>query len=173
MALTGTQFTTYLNEAYIPRVHSMVFFNSWWMSQPFFSVVQPQECPGGPTINHLLDYSETINAEAYARGAPMPDPDATTSIRAYHNKDYFQGAAKVYGDQISQTRGFDAWNVAQTPDGKAIQKSVTNLVDLMATTFLTDLAAQVDSTTAFSDASLSRSTYACASYEAAAGGALN
>lgn len=172
MALTGTQYTEYLNEAYIPRVHSMVFFNSWWLNQPFFEVVQPAACPGGPSINLLLDYSETTNAEVYARGAPMPDPDTTSSIRAYHTKDFFQGSAKVYGDQKAQTVGTDAWNVAQDPNQKAINQSVKNMVDLMSTTFLTDLGAHVDSATAYSDASLTRATYACAAYEAAAGGAL-
>ena len=172
MALTGLQYTEYLNNAYIPRVHAMTFWNNWWLNQPYFEVVQPGSCPGGPDINHLLDYSETTNAEAYVRGAPIPDPDSTSSIRAYHTKDYFQGSAKVYGDQKSQTQGSDALNVAISPDQKAINTSVKNMVDLMSTTFLTDLAAQVDSTTAFSDASLSRSTYACASYEVGSVGAL-
>jgi len=166
MALTGMQFDAYLNNAYIPRVHSMTFWNSWWLNQPYFEVVQPEGSnPGGAEINGLLDYSETTNAEVYVRGAPIPDPDSTDTIRYYHNKDYFQATAKVYGDQMSQTRGFDALNVPITPETKAIDTSVKNLVDLMSTTFLTDLAAQVDSTTAYSDASLSRATYNCASYE--------
>ncbi|MHC4179380.1 MAG: hypothetical protein ACYSWU_17850, partial [Planctomycetota bacterium] len=108
----------------------------------------------------------------YVRGAPMPDPDTLNSVRAYFTKDHFQASAKVYGDVQAQAAGTDGTQIAINMQQKAIDACLKNLVDLMSTTFLTDLAAQVDETTALGDGSLTRSTYSLASYEAAAGGAL-
>jgi hypothetical protein len=171
MAIAGDTFTTYLATRYIPTAVQTIFWNSWFMNQPYFEVVDYGRTPKGPSINSIIDYSVSTNAEVYAQGAPMPTPDTLNSVRAYFNKDTFQGSAKVYGDTIAQAAGDGTW-VQMEPQTTAIDTSLKNLVDLMSTTVLTDLAAQVDSTTAYSDASLARATYSLASYEQAAGGAL-
>lgn len=172
MALTGDTYSVYLTESYIPTVTQTVFWNSWYMSQPFFEIVQPGACPSGTAIRGVLDYAVTTNAEVYVQGAPMPDPDTLSTVEYYHTKDYFQVAAKVYGDTISQLGGKDSPIAQIAPREKAISTSIKNAVDLAATTLLTDLGSQVDSTTTYSDSALNRTTYSIASYEAGAGGAL-
>jgi hypothetical protein len=171
MAITGDAFTTYLNSAYLPKAMQTVFWNSWWANPDSpFEIVTGQ--PGGPDINELYDYGVSTNAEVYVRGAPMPDPDTLNSIRAYFTKDHFQASAKVYGDVQAQAAGAGGLNVPISMQTKAIDTCLKNLVDLMSTTFITDLGAQVDSTTALGDGSLTRATYSLASYESAVGGAL-
>ena len=173
MALTGDTFTTYLRSNYIPEAIQTVFWNSWWM-QPNspFTVVPPEACPSGPDVNQIYDYATTTNAEVYVRGAPMPDPDTLSSVRAYFTKDFFQVAAKVYGDVQAMASGSGGLNVAIDMQTKAIDNALKNLVDLMATTYLTDLGAQVDSATALGDGSLTRSTYSLQSDETAVSAAL-
>ena len=174
MAISGNLYSTYLNTTYIPMVTSEIFWNQWWVNQPFFEVVQPgdaRNCPGGSTINIVLDYAVSTNAEAYVQGAPMPTAHTLSDVRAYFNKDYYQEGGKVYGDTMSQLGG-GGGNVPIDPQQKAIQTSIKNAVDLASTTMLTDLAGQVDSTTAYSDASLSRTTYSLASSETGSVGAL-
>ncbi len=171
MAITGDAFTTYLNEAYLPKAMQTVCWNSWWANpdSPFEVVTGG---PGGPSINELYDYSVSSNAEVYVRGAPMPDPDTLNSVRAYFTKDHFQATGKVYGDVQAQAAGANGLNVPINMQTKAIDAVLKNLVDLMSTTFITDLGAQVDSSTALGDSSLTRSTYSLQSYESAVSGVL-
>ena len=174
MAISGNLYTNYLATTYVPKVTSEIFWNQWWTKQPFFEVVQPgdaRNCPGGSTINVLLDYSVSTNAEAYVQGAPMPTAHTLSDIRAYFTKDYYQEGGKVYGDTMSQLGG-GGGNVPVDPQQKAIQTSILNAIELASTTMLTDLAAQVDSSTAYSDASLNRTTYSLASSETTTVGTL-
>jgi len=174
MAISGNLYSTYLNTTYIPKETSTIFWNQWWVNQPFFEIVQPGNplnCPGGSTINIALDYAVSTNAEAYVQGAPMPVAHTLSDVRAYVTKDYFQEGGKVHGDTISQLGG-GGGNVPIDPVQKAIRTSILNATDLASTTMLTDLASFVDSTTAYSDASLNRTTYSIAAYEDAHSGAL-
>lgn len=174
MAISGNLYSSYLNTTYIPKETSTIFWNQWWVNQPFFEIVQPGNplnCPGGSTINIVLDYAVSTNAEVYVQGAPMPVAHTLSDVRAYMNKDYYQEGGKVHGDTMSQL-GSGMGNVPVDPAQKAIQTSILNAMDLASTTMLTDLASFVDATTAYSDASLARATYSIAAYEANAGGAL-
>ena len=162
-------FTQYLNEVYVPRAIQNVVWNSWWMNQPHFEIVNGH---GGAEINVLIDASTSTNAEIYSQGAPMPDPDTTTHVRAYFNKDTFQGTAKVYGDTQAQLLGANATNVPLAAQQKAIDVSLKNMIDLMSTTMIADLALHVDAGNTYSDAALVRATYALASIETGSVGAL-
>jgi hypothetical protein len=171
MALTGSQFTVYRNEDYVTEVTNNVFHNSWVLDQRFFDVVGPGESPGGASIDFIIDYSETTNAGTFTVGTPMPDEDTTNSIRAYFNKDYYHASAKTYKilkNQMIVNR--NGTNVPINPDQKAIDKASKNLIDVISTTCYADLATQVDSAAAFSDASLTRATYGIAASETAVGG---
>ena len=100
MAISGNLYSSYLANTYIPKVTSTIFWNQWWVNQPFFEIVQPGNplnCPGGAEINVILDYAVSTNVEAYVQGAPMPVAHTLSDVRAYHNKDYFQeGAYRVF-----------------------------------------------------------------------------
>ena len=182
MAITGDQFTAYMNEAYIPSVFRSFFQNTWWLGPqdemgqfPLspFTVVQPGQCPGGPNVNGLIDYASTSNAEAYVRGAADPTPETLSSVRWYFEKDYFIGMGKVTGDVLSQmSDGFDPTVVAASPIGKAVDNSVRQVFAKSNAAILTSLATQVDATNAFGDGSISRATYGIASQETGVAGVL-
>jgi hypothetical protein len=173
MTITGDQFTVYRNEAYLTKVINNVYHNSWVLDQRFFEIVPPAGCPGGASIDEIIDYAVSTNAATYSIGTPMPTPDSISSVRAYFNKDYYHASSKTYGITRSQQNvNYNGQNVAMEPNAKAMEAAQKNLIDLISTTAYTDLASQVDSTTAYSDASLSRTTYSIASYEASTVGAL-
>jgi len=165
MALTGNLFTSYLREVYLPQAVKTLFQNDIWFHQPFIEIVPSSACPAGPNINIILDYAVSTSAEAYAQGAPQPAAHTLSDVRAYFTKDYFQETAKVHGDTLAMLKNGGS-NVAQDAIQKSIDQGIMNLKAVMTSTFLTDLGNQVDSTTAYSDAALSRATYSIASYEA-------
>ncbi len=168
MALLGDDYQIYLKDGYIPQAVNTFFRNQWWFQQPFFEITN---APGGDTINEIIEYSTTDNSEAYVRGAPDPEPDKLNTVRAYFDKDYWQGAGKNYGvDKANAANSGTEINVAM--DKKSIDNSLINLSAKVNAAMLTSLAAQVDATTAFSDASLSRATYSLASLETAVSGVL-
>jgi hypothetical protein len=163
-------YTNYLKQAYIPKQISTIVENSFWFSQPYFEIVGPESCPAGPAINGVIDYAASSSAERYVQGAPMPAPGVLSDVRFYHTKDFYQETIKIHGDTMAMLA--NGSNVPLSPVEKAISRGLQNLVNVCQSAFLADLAAQVDSTTAYSDASLSRSTYSIASYEAGSVGTL-
>ena len=170
MALTGDQYASvYLREEYIPAAQTTIFWNTAFLAPDSpFEIVQPNACPAGPSINQVYEYSTSTNSEAYVKGAQAPDPDTTSDVRAYFTKDFWHGSGKVYGSEVAQTVGAGGGlNVAINMAERSIDRSLKNMLDTASATFLTDLAAQVDSTTALGDGSLSRSTYSLASLETA------
>jgi hypothetical protein len=171
MAINGNLFTNYLREVYLPQAISTIFFNDAWFSQPFFEIVPSASCPAGPHINTVIDYAVDSNAEVYVQGAPMPSASTLSDVRAYFTKDFYQETAKVYGDTLAMSKN-GGLNVQEDLIKKSLDTAIKNLKVAMTTTFTTDLAAQVDSSTAYSDASLNRTTYSIASYEYAVSGAL-
>lgn len=172
MGLNANLFTSYLKEVYLPQAVKTVFQDDVWFNQPFIEVVPPASCPAGPHINVILDYAVSTNAEVYVQGAPAPSAYTMSDIRAYFTKDFFQESVKIHGDTLAMLANGAGSNVQEDAIQKSLLQGVMNVKALMTSSFLTDLAAQVDSTTAYSDASLSRTTYANASYEAGSISAL-
>jgi len=171
MALNGNLFTSYLKEVYLPQAVKTVFQDDVWFNQPFIEVVPSSACPAGPHINVILDYAVSTNAEVYVQGAPQPSAYTMSDARAYFTKDFFQETAKVHGDTLAMLANGGS-HTTEAAMQKSIMQGVMNLKALMTSSFLTDLAAQVDATTAYSDASLARATYSCASYEVGSVSAL-
>lgn len=171
MALEFT--SVYLNEVYIPRVvNTATYQKSFFLRSGVFEVIPEAQCVSGSEINQIFDYTVSTNAAAYTRGDPMVDAFTMSSIRGYHNKDSYQESAKVYGIDKAYMNGQGAPNVPISPDQKSLDQGIANIVDAMEAVFLTDLAAQVDSSTAYGDGSLTKATYGLVSYESAVGGAL-
>ena len=171
MALTGTNGSTFIKDGYIPQVQKTFFRNTWWgnpANHPFEIVTNG---PGGGTINNLINYSTTSNSAAHVKGQPYPSPDAMLTINSYFTKDYFEGVAKVSGQDLANLANGGS-EVPVDLEMAAIEDTLGNVEAAMNAQFLTDLAAQVDATTAYSDASLARATYSLASIETAQGGAL-
>jgi hypothetical protein len=172
MTLAGDTFSTYLNTVYTPMAEQTIFWNNRLLDGSVFEVIPPASCPGGDYINVLIDYLATTYAAAYTVGDPMPTPDTLSSVRAYFNKDFYQVSAKTYNYYKWLQSGRDGTHSGLgDQDEKAIMTAALNLRDLMTTTMLSDLESQIDSSSAFSDASLSRSTYASLVSQETAGGA--
>jgi hypothetical protein len=169
--MSGDLYTAYKNTAYLQQVRNNIWWNSWFLNQSFFPVIGEGECPGGSTIPFLIDYSTSTNAEQRVIGTPIPNPDTINTVAAYFNKDYYHASSKVAGITKQQlTVNHNGSVVPIDPNMKSMQTASKNLVDLISTTIIADLITQVDSATAFSDASLTRATYGIEAYESAVSG---
>jgi len=169
MTLSGETFTSYLRTNVLPVAEETIFFNNKMLDGSIFETVGPAQCPGGDSIDWIIDTSVSTNAAAYVLGDPMPTPDTTTTVVPYVTKDMFQASAKTYDIYRAYQANGGAYAPLGDQDTKAIQMASRSLRDLCVTTMITDLIALVDSTSAFGDGSLSRTTYAAlASYEAGA-----
>lgn len=171
MGLTGTDFTTYLKDGYIPQAVETFWRNTFWLNPANHPFEIIQGGPGGDNISEIIHYSSTSNAAAHVKGAPIPDPDALNTVRAYWTKDRFEGTAKVFGQDVANGAN-GGTEIPVSMEQTAISDTLINVEAALNAAVLTDLAAQVDSTTAFSDAALTRATYSLASIETAVGGVM-
>ena len=156
MTMAGNTFSTLLREVWTPELQTTVFNNHWMFDGSNFPVVQ---APPGSTIPSGYEYLLTSNAGTYNYDDPMVEPFTSSQIKAYFNKDAFQEAARtfnVYKDYLKgggETGNFDL-------EKHSIKTATELLVDKAVTTMITDMEAQVDEAATYSDASLSRTTYA-------------
>jgi SpoU rRNA methylase family enzyme len=169
MAMAGNTFSTLLREVWTPELQTTVFFNNWAFGGTF-PILTP---PGGSTISTGYEYAVTSNVGTYNFDDPMVEPFTSSQIRAYFNKDPFQEAARVFGvyEDWHKNGGTETENFESLRH--SLEIGTKNLIDKATTTMIADLEAQIDSSTAYSDASLSRTTYATLkSYEEATSTAL-
>jgi len=157
MAMAGNTFSTLLREVWTPELLTTVFQNSFMFDQSIFPVVQP---PGGSTISTGYEYSISSNTGTYQFDDPMVEPFASSQVKAYFNKDHFQEAARVFNVYLDYNKNGGTEPATFDAVRHSLKTAAENLVDKMSTTMIADLEAQVDSASAYSDASLSRTTYA-------------
>jgi hypothetical protein len=173
MTLSGETFTSYLRTNVLPVAEETIFFNNVMLDGSIFEVVPPASCPGGDSIDWIIDEAVSTHAAAYTVGDAMPVADTTTTVVPYVTKDMFQATAKTYDIYRAYQANGGAYSPLGDQDTKSIQMAAKSLRDLCVTTMITDLIALVDSTSAFGDGSLSRSTYpGLVSYEAGSIGTL-
>jgi len=156
MTMAGNTYSTLLREVWTPELQTTVFQNHWMFNGGRFPVVK---APPGSTISSGYEYALTSNTGTYQYDDPMVDPFTSSQIKAYFNKDAFQESARtfnVYRDYLQG--GGEPGNFSM--EQASIKTAANNLLDKVTTTMITDLEGQVDSSTAYSDASLSRTTYA-------------
>lgn len=164
MALAATRYDQLVRNVWAPQLESVVFHNDALLGGNLFPVV---DSPGGTTISHGYKYSISTNAGTFGADDPMVEPFTSSEIRAYFNKDFFQESIRVLRQDVANAeRG--GLEVGMSIVKDATETGVKNLLDIATTTMIADLEAQIDSSTAYSDASLSRTTYAALkSYEEA------
>lgn len=171
MATPGDNFSTLVREVWQTQLQNTTFTNNWLFNQTLFETVQ---APYSTTISHGYLYSVSTNATTYNYDDTMPDPDTSSQVRAYFNKDNYQSSVRtfnVYNTYLTNG-GSEVEGGSLDADMKALEVGSANLRDLITTTALADIEAQIDSAGNYSDASLSRSTYNFASYEEATSTAL-
>lgn len=128
-------------------------------------VVEP--FTGGSTVNKQIRVSEDVTAENYDRNDVNPDGGDFLSVQGTWNKIYTHVGFEVEGlDQVEST----------ADSNKSIRNLITDQANLatralsrkLFANFMTQIKSDIDATGAYSDASLSRSTYpTLASYEEA------
>ena len=175
MAYQGEGYSDYLREVWLPMARLMVYRNGYFLGKDSpFEIVPPNKCPSGEHINMGLDYAISSNAGLYTVGDAMVTPAQTSTVKAYFNKDPFQETVKTYKmlKHMHHT-GIGGTNLDKSTDDKAMTTGIKNLIDTAMTQMLADIVAWISATTAFSDASLDRSTYtSLVSYEATGVNAL-
>ena len=127
----------------------------------YFGTTPPD---GGDVITSRYRVGYTSNAAAYDKSDVDPAVSTQTLVKPYWTKAFYHGACETHGIDISNARpGSDGINMV----AEDIKKEVESVMDIVQAAFLARLLADVDSSaTAYSDGSLSRSTYATlASYE--------
>ena len=169
MAVPGNTFSDLVREVWTPELKQTIWFNSWMFDQSLFQI---KPSPGGRTISTGYQTAVSSNVGTYAYDEPMPEPYTSTEVKAYFNKDWFQEAARVFKQYLDSMK-----NGGTEPQFDAVRNSIEvamkNIRDKISTTMIADLITQIDSSTAYSDASLSRTTYASLkSYEEATSTAL-
>ena len=114
------------------------------------------------TSKYRLGYSS--NAAFYTKGDVDPASSTQTLKKPYWTKVFSHGAAEVHGIDLSNDRPTGSQEISIA---NVVRKEVEALANLNVGAFYTQIKADVDSSgTAYSDASLSRSTYTTlASYE--------
>lgn len=169
MTMPGVTYSTLVREVWTPELQTTVFYNNWMFDGSRFPVVR---APAGSTISSGYEYAITSNVGTYNYDDPMVDPFTSSQVKAYFNKDHFQESARsfnVYRDYLAG--GGETGDLSM--ERQAITTATKNLLDKVTTTMISDLESQIDSSDAYSDASLSRTTYATLkSYEEATSTAL-
>lgn len=170
MAMAGVTFSTLVREVWFPELFSTYFLNDWLFSQQYFPM---RDALGGSTISTGYEYSVSSNTGTMNYDDAMVEPYTSNQVRAYFNKDHFQESVRIFGVYMDYLNNGGTETGALDYARKALETGVRNLRDKAVTTMLTDLETHIDSSTAFSDASLSRTTYASLkSYEEATSTAL-
>lgn len=175
MTVAGDVRSNLIRNVWEPGLVNSVFYNSTFLGATdntgarIFETVQ---APAGSQITKGHTVSVDSNSEAYTYDDPMPVANTLTDVKPYFTKDPYQTAARVfkvnldYMGSVGGEPGIDAV-------GQTLENAAKDHWDLVNRTFITDLTAQIDSASTYSDAALNRSTYtALASYETAVGGAL-
>jgi hypothetical protein len=127
----------------------------------------PTQSPvGGDRITEKFEVARSSPASAYTKASVNPSPASNTIVKPYWAKTFYHTACEIEGIDIANAKngGTDIDLVR-----REITMETASLMDVIFSALMTQIKADVDSTSvAYSDASLSRSTYATlASYEEA------
>ena len=157
MTIAGVTYDTLKREVWRPELQNAIFDNFWFFDQSVFKKVSPQD---GDTIATGYETSVSTNAGTYDYDDAMVEAYTSTQVKAYFTKDSFQETARAF-NQLLRKRGEGGYEVKGLNARKRIiERAARNLKDRVMTTMLTDAESQVSSSSAYSDASLSRTTYA-------------
>ena len=157
MAVAGVTYDTLKREVWRPELQNAVFDNFWFFNQSVFAIKKPEN---GDRISTGYETSISSNAGTYDYDDAMVEAYTSTQVKAYFTKDQFQETSRAF-NALLRRRGEGGYEVAGlAARRRIIERAAKNLRDKAVTTMLTDLESQVDSSSAYSDASLSRTTYA-------------
>jgi hypothetical protein len=160
---TFADYNEFIQRELKPQIVDTVIYDA---IEPFFRYFTRDNVLGGDRITAKFRVGHTSNNAQYDKSDVDVAAATQTLVKPYWSKKQYTGTAEVHGIDIS--------NDAPNPQGynligDAVEKEAAAMKDTIQAALLAQLLADVDSSgTAYSDASLSRSTYATlASYEEA------
>lgn len=162
--MSWADYNEFIQRELIPDIIDGVIYRSL---DPWFRVFGRAEAQGGDRITSRMRTAWTSNAAAYTKADVDPASATQTLVKPYWAKTFWHGAAEVHGIDLSNSATSQERSRVENMLGDATRMEVADMMDIIVAAFYTRLKADIDSSgTAYSDASLSRSTYAVlASYE--------
>ena len=152
----GYSFQGYIDDVVQPTIMETVFVKNL---QPALDLFNKDPNPkGGPNIVKDICVSESYPTRNYDRTDVNPVPGYFENVQASWTREYQDTSYEVHGIDISQAQG-DGLKQIQNLIQYESNKAFKALRQKIFNNFFTQLALDIDDTTAFSDNSLSRSTY--------------
>jgi hypothetical protein len=152
----GYNLQGYIDDVVIPKIMETVFVTNL---QPMLDLFNTDPfSTGGPNIVKDICVSETSNAANYTRTDVNPAPDSFETAQASWTRRYQHVAYDAHGIDLSQAKRGGIKAIQNLVQYKSL-KAFAQLRKLIFDDFYSRLHADIDSTTAYSDAGLSRSGY--------------
>ena len=143
----------FIQRVLTPKITDTVFVKS---IEPFKNLFGVDSYVGGDRIVEKFKMSWTSNAAEYDKTDVNPAISSNVIQKPYWNKKFYHGSAGVHNIDVSNAKngGLEFDFVSDS-----LASEVAAMMDVVYSAFLTQLAADVDLTTAYGDGSLSRTTY--------------
>jgi hypothetical protein len=133
--------------------------------EPLTNTFGTKESLVGDRITERFRAAWSSNSAAYTKADVNPTPASQTLIKPYWTKTFYHGAAEIEGIDISNARGRGDIYVYNLVND-AVMREGKSLMDVVVQAQYSELKADVDATSTYSDGALSRTTYTTlASYE--------
>lgn len=156
-----------IEDVILPEITEAYFLKDVEWLRSLFTDMPSNWRTGGSKIIKKIRTAVTSNAADYDRTDVNPESGDSTFVEAYWNKKYTHTAYEVHGiDRAEASAGGITTITDLLRDAAATEYA--QFRNLLFSNLYTMLKADIDSTATYSDAALSRSTYATlASYEEA------
>ena len=163
---TFADYNEFIQRELVPGIVDTIVYKAL---EPWKRVFGTREPEGGDRITSRYRVGYTSNAGATTKADVYKAAATQTLVKPYWTKVFYDGTAEVHDIDIANNATARERSKIENMIGDAVSKEVEAMMDVIVTAFYTQIKADVDSSSAaYSDASLSRSTYTTlASYEEA------
>jgi hypothetical protein len=150
--MSFADYNEFIQREFVPTMIDTVVYKSM---QPLIGAFGPKPAQEGDRVTSKYRLGYSSNAAAYDKSDVDPAVSTQTLGKPYWTKVFTHGACEVHGIDISNASGNNLNLLAD-----AIQKETEAVADIIVAQVYAQILKDVDSSgTAYSDASLSRSTY--------------
>jgi len=165
----GSDYNEVIQRAIMPELIDTTYRRSM---EPLINTFGTEPALVGDRITVRNQAAWTSNAAAYTKADVNPTPDSNTLIKPYWDKTFYHASCEIEGIDISNAQGQGDLAVLKLIDD-SVMNCGKSLMDVVVAAQYGELKADIDSSSTYSDAGLSRSTYATlASYEEATDAAI-
>ena len=161
-----------MSDVLIPQITETLWREDYNWLKSVFTPMPTAWDKGGEQIEKQMRVASTSSARNFDRTDTYAESGTTTIVTAKWNKIYTDATWEVHGIDISQAKNGGVETIANLMRD-AVTQAYADLKKKLFSNLYTMLKADIDSTADYSDAALSRSTYArLASYEEASDTAI-